>query len=73
MLGGLEGFLDVEERRRKAHELLEVNHHNVYDVLSREDPLPALGILYPLAVFLRHGRVNMELLTSEGGPSPDRG
>jgi hypothetical protein len=24
--------------------------------------------LYPLAVFLKHGRVNMELLTSEGGP-----
>jgi hypothetical protein len=73
MLGGLTGFLDARERVRKAHELLEVNHHNVYDVLSREDPLPALGVLYPLAVFLRHGRVNMELLTSEGGPGSDRG
>lgn len=28
--------------------------------------MPALGILSPLAVFLRHGKVNMELLTGHG-------
>ena len=33
--------------------------------------LAALGILYPLAVFLRHGKVNMELLTGESGPGSD--
>ncbi len=27
--------------------------------------------LYPLAVFLRHGKVNMELLTGESGPGGD--
>jgi hypothetical protein len=30
-----------------------------------------MGMLYPLAVFFRHGKVNMELLTSEGGPEAD--
>ena len=57
--------------RHKAKELLEEHKHNVYDVLSGDDPLAALGILYPLAVFLRHGKVNMELLTGEGGPGAD--
>ena len=27
-----------------------------------------LGALYPLVVFLKHGKINMELLTSESGP-----
>ena len=32
-------------------------------------PLPVLGLLYPLAVFLKHGKLNMELITSEGIPT----
>ena len=31
-----------------------------------EDPLPSLGFLYPMAVFLKHGKVSTELLVSEG-------
>ena len=49
--------------------MLEDHKDNVYDILSSRDPMPALGILYPLAVFLRHGKVNLELLTGEGGPA----
>ena len=30
-----------------------------------EDPLPVLGVLYPLAVFLKHGKVSTGLLVSE--------
>ena len=30
---------------------------------------PALGVLYLLAIFLKHGKLNMELITSEGGPA----
>jgi hypothetical protein len=37
-------------------------------VLSRDDPMAALGVLYPLAVFFKHGKVNLELITGEGGP-----
>ena len=33
--------------------------------------MAALGVLYPLAVFLRHGKVNLELITGEGGPAGD--
>jgi hypothetical protein len=28
-------------------------------------------VLYPLAVFLKHGKVNLELITGEGGPGGD--
>ena len=65
---GLKDFLDVKNRVSEAKKLLDVHKNNVYDVLSVSDPLPTLGVLYPLAVFFKHGKVNMELLTSEGGP-----
>lgn len=70
---GLRDYLDVTTRYQKAQQLLEDHKGNIYDVLSRDDPQASLGILYPLAVFLRHGKVNLELITGEGGPgSHDR-
>jgi hypothetical protein len=71
LLGGAKEFFDVKSRASMAKELIEEHKHNVYDVLSSDDPLAALGVLYPLAVFMRHGKVNMELLTGESGPGGD--
>ena len=68
---GFKEYLDVKARFNKARELLEEHSDNIYDVLSRDDPWAALGVLYPLAVFLRHGKVNLELITGEGGPTND--
>ncbi len=68
---GVHDYFDAKARFKKAKQLLEEHKHNVYDVLSRDDPLAALGILYPLAVFLKHGKVNLELITGEGGPGGD--
>jgi predicted ATP-grasp superfamily ATP-dependent carboligase len=65
--------LDVKTRLSEAKQLIKEHEENIYDVLSSNDPLPALGVLYPLAVFLRHGKVNMELLTGEHGPDPQDG
>jgi len=70
---GLRDYLDVKARYQKARQLLEDHKDNIYDVLSRDDPQAALGVLYPLAVFLRHGKVNLELITGEGGPGSDDG
>ena len=53
--------------------MLSDHKHNIYDVLSKEAPGPALGIFFPLAVFLKHGKVNLELITGEGGPTADGG
>ena len=68
---GLKEYLDVKGRLKKAKQLLEEHKDNVYDVLSRDDPKAALGVLYPLAVFLRHGKVNLELITGEGESGED--
>lgn len=68
---GVREYFDVKARFNKARQLLEEHKDNIYDVLSRDDPLAALGVLYPLAVFLRHGKVNLELITGEGGPVGD--
>jgi hypothetical protein len=68
---GVKDYFDVKSRYNKAKQLLEDHKDNIYDVLSRDDPMAALGVLYPLAVFFKHGKVNLELITGEGGPGGD--
>lgn len=67
-LGGffknLTAGIDVKARWQHAHTLLTDHAHAVSDVWSWHDPAPALGVLYPLAVFMKHGRVSTELLVS---------
>jgi hypothetical protein len=71
LFSGLKDYIDGKRRYEEAKRLFDVHKDNVFDVLSAHDPLPVMGMLYPLAVFFRHGKVNMELLTSEGGPEAD--
>ena len=73
LLRGLKTGLDPKARLREAKRVLSDHKHNVYDILSKEDPGPALGIFFPLAVFLKHGKVNVDLITGEGAPSADDG
>jgi predicted ATP-grasp superfamily ATP-dependent carboligase len=56
--------VDVKGRWEQARLLLHEHHNTVSDVLSWDDPLPALGVLYPLAVFMKHGKISTELLVS---------
>ncbi len=58
-------FTDFKGRFEEIRRLIHDHSHTVYDVLSLEDPLPALGILYFFAVFMKHGRISTELLVSE--------
>ena len=73
LLGSLKTGLNPVARLKEVQRVLSDHKDNVYDVLSREDPGPALGIFFPLAVFLKHGRVNLELITGEGRPNEDDG
>jgi predicted ATP-grasp superfamily ATP-dependent carboligase len=57
---------DLPGRWKRAKALLGDHRNAVSDVFRWSDPLPALGFLYPLAIFLRHGRVSLDLLLSEG-------
>ncbi len=62
----LKQVTDFKGRFEEIRQLISDHSRTVYDVLSLEDPLPALGILYLLAVFIKHGRISTELLVSEG-------
>jgi predicted ATP-grasp superfamily ATP-dependent carboligase len=57
---------DVSGRLERMKELFSDHRNSVSDVFKWEDPMPALGVLYPMAVFLKHGKVSTELLVSEG-------
>ncbi len=58
---------DLKGRWERMKDLFRDHRHAVNDVFKWNDPLPALGFLYPMAVFLKHGKVSTALLTSEGG------
>jgi len=57
---------DVSGRLERMKELFRDHRNAVSDVFKWEDPLPAFGFLYPMAVFLKHGKLSTELLVSEG-------
>jgi predicted ATP-grasp superfamily ATP-dependent carboligase len=57
---------DLRGRLERMKGLFRDHRNSVSDVFKWEDPLPALGFLYPMAVFLKHGKVSTELLVSEG-------
>jgi predicted ATP-grasp superfamily ATP-dependent carboligase len=61
----LKHSIDVRDRWEHARGLIQQHHHTVSDIWSWHDPLPVLGILYPLAVFMKNGKVSTELLVSE--------
>jgi hypothetical protein len=65
-VNGFKDAADLGGRLERIRELFRDHRNAVSDVFKWEDPLPALGVLYPLAVFLKHGKVSTELLVSEG-------
>lgn len=69
ILTGLRESLDVEARLEHAKLLLEENSRNVSLLFDADDPLPMLGLVYPLAVFVRHGKISRELLAGTEGPT----
>ena len=64
-LSALRSLLDPRWIRSYLRERFAKHRGSVDDVFQRDDPRPVLGILYPLALLVRHGTLNMELLTSE--------
>jgi hypothetical protein len=65
LLKGLTHAVDAKQRWQHAKRLLQDHRHTVSDVWSWHDPTPALGVLYPLAVFMKNGKISTELLVSE--------
>jgi predicted ATP-grasp superfamily ATP-dependent carboligase len=57
---------DLRGRWRRVKALFRDHKGSVNDLFKWDDPLPFLGVLYPLGVFLRQGKVSTEFLVSEG-------
>ncbi|HMJ12887.1 MAG TPA: ATP-grasp domain-containing protein [Polyangiaceae bacterium] len=64
LFAGLTESVDVEGRLERVRELLEQNESNVSMLFDADDPLPVLGLVYPLAVFVRHGKLSADVLSS---------
>jgi hypothetical protein len=52
--------------------MFEKHVGTINDVFDADDPLPALGALYPLALMLKHGKLSTAMLVSEQELSAER-
>ncbi|MHC4090769.1 MAG: carboxylate--amine ligase [Planctomycetota bacterium] len=52
--------------------MFEKHSGAINDVLEADDPLPALGVLYPVALMLKHGKLSTAVLVSEQDLPGDR-
>ncbi len=65
----LSSALNPLGRLKAVKGVLDTNKGAVNELFKKRDPLPLLGLLYPLAVFLKHGKVSPELLVTGAGKS----
>ena len=60
-VSGLQQSLSSENRERTLSDFLDDNRESVSQMMASDDPKAALGLIYPLAIFLRHGKIDAEL------------
>ncbi len=64
-------FKDVADvpasRFRAVEKVLQENKGAVGEIFKFKDPLPILGLLYPMTVFLKNGKISPDLLVSKPG------
>jgi len=53
------------DRFKAVEEVIHTKRGSINEMFNWKDPLPVLGLLYPIAVFLKHGRINSKMLVSE--------
>ncbi|MCP3965636.1 MAG: ATP-grasp domain-containing protein [Lentisphaerae bacterium] len=64
-VGRLAHAANPADRFIAVEKVLKENRGAVDEIFKWKDPLPLLGLLYPVAVFLKHGKVSAELLASK--------
>ncbi len=60
--------VDVKRRLDHVRSVIEENRDNISSLIEEDDPLPALGMLYPIVVFLERGSVSAEILAGAERP-----
>ncbi len=63
-------ILDPEDRWHKLQDLLDQNEENISQLMFEEDPTAALGLLYPMAIFMKHGKIDGTLLHGSAVEDP---
>ncbi len=53
------------DRFKAVEKVIHEEHGSVDEMFTWKDPLPILGLLYPIAFFLKHGRINSKMLVSD--------
>jgi len=61
-----------KDLRAYFREMFEKHRGAINDVLQGDDPRPAMGLLFPIALMLKHGKLSMSLLTSEADLAEER-
>jgi predicted ATP-grasp superfamily ATP-dependent carboligase len=61
--------LNPENRFKAVEHILHENHGAVDELFKKHDPLPLLGLLYPLAVFIKNGKLSRDMLVTGAGKS----
>jgi predicted ATP-grasp superfamily ATP-dependent carboligase len=56
---------DPKDIKAYLSEMFEKHRDTISDVMQGDDPRPALGVLFPLALMVKHGRLSMGVLASE--------
>lgn len=65
LLDALKRAANPKDLKAYFREMFEEHRDAVNDVMQSDDPRPALGVLFPMALMLKHGKLSMGLLTSE--------
>ncbi len=63
---------DPKDLKSVIREKLEEHEGAIDEVLQSDDPWPALGAFYPLALMVKHGKLSLGLLTSEAELGEDK-
>jgi len=60
------------DRLKAVKKVVDENKGAVNELFKAKDPLPLIGLLYPLAVFLKHGKISSDMLVTGAGKSGDK-
>jgi predicted ATP-grasp superfamily ATP-dependent carboligase len=64
--------IDPIDRLKAVEKILRENKGAVNELFKARDPLPVLGFLYPLTVFLKNGKITPEMLVTGAGKSGEK-
>lgn len=65
ILDAFKSAADPKDLKSYLEGQFEKNIGAIDDIIQKDDPLPALGFLYPIALMLKHGKLSVGTLTSE--------